>query len=148
MPKICKKMSVVICRMEIYQINGWMKGENIAATAECRLRVDFLSSEEPVYRRNKQLLEAMIKKHTDWAAIKNVPLYMGEFGTGYPCFKNNKGGIQWVTDMIDIAGKNNISFTYHAYRGDDFGLYLGRNYLPDATKVNQPLIDLFKAKLK
>jgi endoglucanase len=131
-----------------YQINGWMKGENIAAAAGCRLRIDFLSSEQPVYHRNKELLEAVIKKFTDWASVKNVPLYMGEFGTGYPCFKNNKGGIQWVTDMIDIANKNGISFTYHAYRGDDFGLYLGSDNLPDATKVNQPLIDLFKAKLK
>ena len=29
-----------------YQINGWMKGETVAATAACRLRIDFLNTEQ------------------------------------------------------------------------------------------------------
>jgi endoglucanase len=131
-----------------YQINGWMKGENVAATAACKLRIDLLTSNGNIYKRNKELLAASIKKYTDWAAIKNVPLYMGEFGAGIHCFQNNKGGIQWVTDMVDIAKANDIHFTYHVYHEDNFGLYFGYGTLPDPAKVNQPLIDLFTAKLK
>jgi endoglucanase len=130
-----------------YQINGWMKGETVAATAACRLRIDFLETNEPVYGRNKQYLEASVKKFIDWAAAKNVPLYMGEFGAGIHCFENNKGGLQWVTDMIDIAKANNIPFTYHVYHEDNFGLYFGYGSLPDPAKVNQPLINLLKVKL-
>jgi endoglucanase len=131
-----------------YQINGWMKGENVAATAGCRLRIDFLKTDDPIYRRNKDYLLSNFKRYTDWGAAKNVPLYMGEFGAGIHCFENNKGGLQWVTDMVDIAKANNISFTYHVYHEDNFGLYFGYGTLPDPSKVNQPLIDLFTAKLK
>lgn len=131
-----------------YQINGWMKGENIAPAASAKLRIDFLTTSDPLYRRNKQLLEASLKRVIDWGAAKNVPLYMGEFGVGIHCFQNGKGGLQWVTDMIDIAKANNLHFTYHSYHEDSFGLYFGYGSLPDPAQANQPLIDLFKTKLK
>jgi endoglucanase len=131
-----------------YQINGWMKGENVAAAAACKLRIDFTTTNDPVLSRNKQLFETTLNRYFDWANAKNVPVYMGEFGAGIHCFQNNKGGLQWVTDMIDIAKANNLHFTYHTYHEDSFGLYFGYGTLPDPAKVNQPLIDLFRDKLK
>jgi endoglucanase len=131
-----------------YQINGWMKGENVAASAGCRLRIDFLKTNSPILARNKTYLESVLKRFADWGKAKNAPIYMGEFGTGIHCFENNKGGLQWVIDMIDIAKANNFYFTYHSYHEDNFGLYFGYGTLPDPTQVNQPLIDLFKQKLK
>jgi endoglucanase len=131
-----------------YQINGWMKGENVAVTAGCRLRIDFLKTNSPILTRNKTYMEFVLKKFADWGKAKNVPIYMGEFGAGIHCFQNNKGGLQWVTDMIDIAAANNFYFTYHSYHEDNFGLYFGYGTLPDPLQVNQPLIDLFKQKLK
>ncbi len=131
-----------------YQISGWMKGENVAATANCRLRIDFLKTNDPIMTRNKAYLEQVIKKFADWGKAKNVPMYMGEFGAGIHCFQNNKGGLQWVTDMIDIARANSIYFTYHTYHEDSFGLYFGYGTLPDPAKANQLLIDLFKQKLR
>jgi endoglucanase len=50
--------------------------------------------------------------------------------------------------MIDIAKTNNLHFTYHVYHEDNFGLYFGYGTLPDPSKANQPLIDLFKNKLR
>jgi endoglucanase len=67
---------------------------------------------------------------------------MGEFGVGYPCFLDDKGGLQFVRDMVDINKANDIHFTYHVYHEDNFGLYLG-GALPDPGNTNQPLIDLF-----
>jgi endoglucanase len=131
-----------------YQINGWMKGENIAASAGCRLRIDFLKTNDPVFGRNKNFLAYVLGKYADWGRRKNVPIYMGEFGAGIHCFQNNKGGLQWVTDMLDIAKANNFYFTYHTYHEDNFGLYFGYGTLPDPAQVNQPLIDLFKQKLR
>lgn len=126
-----------------YQINGWMKGESVATNAACKLRLDFMTSESPILVRNKTYLEHTFKKYIDWAKVKNVPLYMGEFGAGTPCFKNNKGGLQFVEDMVSIATSENIHFTYHAYHEDSFGLYKGSYSLPDPSNANQPLIDLF-----
>jgi endoglucanase len=131
-----------------YQVNGWMKGENIATGAACRLRIDFLKTNSPILTRNKAYLESVLKRYADWGKAKNVPIYMGEFGAGIHCFENNKGGLQWVTDMVDIAKANNFYFTYHCYHEDNFGLYFGYGTLPDAIKANDPLINLFKQKLK
>jgi endoglucanase len=130
-----------------YQISGYMKGEKVAMAAACKLRIDFLSSKTPIYGRGKQYMEYNIKKYLDWGKAKNVPVYMGEFGANINCFKNNKGGLQFVSDIIDINKAENIHFTYHTYHEDTFGLYFGYGFLPDPTKTNQDLIELFKKKL-
>jgi endoglucanase len=136
-------LSFIPIKNYYYQINGWMKGENVASNAGCKLRLDFDTSTGPIYVRNKEYLEFILKKYIDWAATKNVPLYMGEFGAGAPCFENDKGGLQFVEDMVAIAKTNTIHFTYHAYHEDAFGLYKGYGTLPNTNNVNQPLIDLF-----
>jgi endoglucanase len=131
-----------------YQINGWMKGQGVAATAKCQLRMDFLTSNNPVYSRDKAYMGAVIKQYTDWGLKKAAPVYMGEFGTGIYTFYNNKGGLQWVTDVLDISKASNLHFTYHTYHENDFGIYYGQTDLPTITNANLPLIDLFKQKLK
>lgn len=132
----------------LYQINGWMKGESLSASSDCKLRLDFYTSTEPVLSRNKEYLKYTISKVLEWAKSKNAPLYMGEFGAGAPCFENGKGGINYVRDMVEIAKENNIHFTYHAYHEDAFGIYRGYNSLPSSGSANQPLIDLFTTLLK
>jgi endoglucanase len=41
-----------------------------------------------------------------------------------------------------------LSFTYHSYHEDAFGLYRGGGQLPDPANANTALIDLFTKKLK
>jgi len=129
-----------------YQISGWMKGENIAATDGGKIRLDFYKVDGPLLKRNKAFLESFLGTIAAWAETKNAALYMGEFGAGTPCFENGKGGLIWVGDMVAILKQKNIHFTYHAYHEDAFGLYLGGG-LPDPNNVNQPLIDWFTANL-
>jgi endoglucanase len=93
-------------------------------------------------------MEYAINKYVAWAQQKNVPVYMGEFGAGFHCFENNKGGLQFVTDVIDITKAGSIHFTYHAYHESSFGIYYGDNNLPDPNNANQALINLFTQKLK
>jgi endoglucanase len=50
--------------------------------------------------------------------------------------------------MIDLAAQYKLYFTYHTYHEDNFGLYFGYGSLPNPAHVNQPLIDLFKLKLR
>jgi endoglucanase len=131
-----------------YKINGWMKGENVSTQANCNIRIDFLNTTKPIYGRNKQYMEYAINKYTAWAQQKNVPVYMGEFGAGNPCFQNGKGGLQFVNDVIDITKASGIHFTYHAYHESSFGIYYGDSGLPDPAQANQPLINLFTQKLQ
>lgn len=130
-----------------YQINGWMKGENVAADANCHFRLDLFSAKGEILQRNKKYLRYEVEKFVNWAEQKNAALYMGEFGTGYPTFKNNKGGATYVEDLLDLATEHKIHFTYHTYHEDSFGIYLGHQ-TPDPANVNQALIDLFTRKLK
>ena len=132
-----------------YQMSGWMKGENIANNASAQFRIDFLTTNDPVLGRNKQLLENSLKTYTEWAKRKNVPLYLGEFGAGIHCFRNNRGGTKYVGDMLDIIKTNNLSFTYHVYHEDHFGLYFGyATTLPNPNNANTPLIELLTQKLR
>ena len=130
-----------------YQISGYMKGENIAENANCKIRLDAYNAPDGIFVRNKEYLRYEIKKFVDWASKRNVPLYMGEFGTGYPSFQNGKGGINYVKDMLDLTREYGIHFTYHTYHEDNFGLYRG-SQKPDPSNVNQELIDLFAKELK
>ncbi len=129
-----------------YQINGWMKGKDVATNANCHFRLDMYSSKGKILKRNKEYLRYEIEKFVNWAKKKNVPLYMGEFGTGFPSFQNGKGGVTYVEDLLDLAKEYNIHFTYHTYHEDNFGIYRGHQK-PDPANVNQSLIDLFTEKL-
>jgi len=131
-----------------YQICGWMKGENVAANAGCMLRIDFITTDQPIHGRDKEYLRERLKKHAEFGVQKNVPVYVGEFGTGTPCFANNKGGILWVEDMLDLLKEYNLHFTYHSYHESSFGIYMSDNILPDPAAANQELVNLFTEKLK
>ena len=74
-------------------------------------------------------------------------MYCGEFGVINNCFKDDKGGLNWVSDMLDIFTKYNVHYTYHAYHEDAFGLYYGYNSTIDYNYSNMSLIKLFKTKL-
>ena len=49
--------------------------------------------------------------------------------------------------MLDLMRARKLSFTYHVYHEDGFGLYRGASDLPDPTNANHPLIDLFTKRL-
>lgn len=132
-----------------YSISGWMKGVDVSADSQCRLRLDFEVSPSggSVFRRDKEYLANELQHYIDWGAAHRVPLFVGEFGAYYVCFQNNKGGLQWISDLLDLYKANCLSYTYHAYHESGFGLYRNDIGLPDPANVNQPLLDLFQNKL-
>lgn len=131
-----------------YSVSGWMKGEQIPAEAQCRFRLDFETSPSHgvVSHRDKEYLEREVNKFLDFGRKHNVPMYCGEFGAINNCFKDDKGGLNWVNDMLDIFTRYNVPFTYHAYHEDAFGLYYGYNSPIDHNNGNMALIKLFKTK--
>jgi len=102
------------------------------------------------FKRNKAYLRAVIERYVNWAKSRQVPVYMGEFGTCGPSYRNGKGGLEWMGDILDLAHEHQLHYTYHAYHGydeDDYGIYHGAESLPDEARANQPLIDLFRNRL-
>ncbi len=127
-----------------YELSGWVRTQDLAATGDALLRIDFYTTAGDVNRRNKTYLESILDRVDSWATGKNAPVYVGEVGTGGPSFENGKGGLVFAEDMITLIQEKNIHFTYFDYHSDNFGMYLGDTYqLPDPSNTRQPLIDLF-----
>jgi len=77
-----------------------------------------------------------------------VPLFLGEWGAHRNSFEDDRGGLRWVADMLDVMRARRLSFTYHAYHENDFGIYRGVGARPDPAHANAALIDLFTKTLK
>lgn len=129
-----------------YQINGWMKGENIPANSQAAITTEFYASpsRQKVGARNKEFLRKMLIQYTKFPRDNNYPIYYGEFGLVRNCFDNNKGGENWVTDMMQLFDSLNIHWTYHVYREGGFGLYDGVTGDVDTSTVKLPLQQAFK----
>lgn len=130
-----------------YRLRGFMKGQVVSAQARCTLGLEFFSANTAVLPRGKAYLEAELDAYLDWGKREGVPLYLGEFGTIRKSFEQDRGGLAWVSDMLDLAREKQLSFAYHAYHEDYFALYYGGG-VPRPERSNQPLIQLFTDKLR
>ena len=134
----------------LYDMRGWIKGENITPKSESAFRLDFWKAAQNdgvLTLRNRDGLARHLQGFIDWGKQQRVPMYVGEFFAGRPTFDNDKGGLRWVEDMIDLFKANNCHFAYKEYRGDDSGLYAAHGGPSDPDTVNQPLIDLLTREL-
>ena len=131
----------------VYRLSGWMKGQNIPARATCQIRLDFYSARAPVFPMDKSFLAYELDAYVNWGKRQHVPLFLGEFGAIHQTFEGDRGGVRWVSDLLDLILERQLSFTYHDYHESSFGLYYGDNSLPDPANANQALLDLFKSKL-
>ena len=131
-----------------YRISGWMKGKDVPASAVGQLRIDFDTSPSgaSLYHRNKTYLEAMFNLDMQWVRDNQVPVYVGEFGLYTDCFKPGKGGLDWVSDMLDLLNASGVSYTYHDYHDTGFGIYRNAEGLPAPDQANAPLIELLTSK--
>jgi endoglucanase len=130
-----------------YRISGWLKGGGVAPEANALLRVDFESSPSgaPLHRRDRQFLASVLAPYIAFRVQHQVPLFVGEFGLYRECW--DKGGLSWVSDLLDLFEANGLHFTYHAYHEGAFGIYPNPGP-PDPAQANLPLIRLFQQKLQ
>jgi endoglucanase len=124
------------------RVHAKMSGQSVPPSAECTARLDFESGE--VHVRNKAFLQTTIQNYFQYAAVRNLPVYLGEFGVYKDAFLQNKGGERWVQDVIDIVENYSIGWTYHTWHEDAFGIYYGHGPI-DETNANAKLLDIFHA---
>ncbi len=130
-----------------YRLSGWMRGEKIPPEASCRIRLDFFSARAPVQASDKTFLAQELDAYVDWGRKHDVPLFLGEWGAIRFAFDDDRGGLRWVGDMLELLDARRLSFTYHDYHEDAFGIFRGGGALPDAARANAPLIELFTHRL-
>jgi endoglucanase len=124
-----------------------MRGEKIPPEASCRIRLDFFSARAPVQASDKAFVAQELDAYVEWGRRHDVPLFLGEWGAIRFAFDNDRGGLRWVGDMLDLLSARGLSFSYHSYHEDAFGIYRGGGALPSAAQANAPLIELFTQKL-
>ena len=130
-----------------YRVTSWVKGEDIAQGDLARVRLDFWGYSEPLHGFDRSALEEPFTEIQAWRRSQGVPMAVSPFGTARPSFDNDRGGLTWVSDMIDIMREQQLSWAYWGYRDPDFGIYTNTTGPPDPETVNQPLVDLLTAKL-
>jgi endoglucanase len=104
-----------------YRASGKMKGYDIPSSAACRIRIDFAYTKS-ISARDYSYLEKEVDKYAEIASKHNLPVFLGEFGVIKHTFEGDKGGLKWVEDMVSILRSQGISFTYHAWYDDSFGV--------------------------
>jgi endoglucanase len=130
-----------------YRLSGWMRGVGIPATATCQIRLDFFSSRVPVQESDKKFVAQELDAYVAWGKRHKVPLFLGEWGAIRFAFDDDRGGLRWVADMLDLLRTRHLHFSYHSYHEDAFGIYRGYGTPPDPANANAPLIELFTKKL-
>ena len=93
-----------------YKASGYFKVVNAEKDAVVRPRVDVWSSDS-AYVLDKNYIETSLINNIQFSIDNNVPVYCGEFGAGINCFSENRGGEQWVSDVIDICFQYGINTT-------------------------------------
>lgn len=103
----------------------------------------------PDKKRNhtKQFLAETVDSYLAWGKKNNVPMYLGEWGVYKANFEENKGGLNYIRDMLDVIEERKLTNTFHVYHEESFGLYLGDEEL-DPDNFNKPLRDLFLKRYK
>ncbi|MBA1329838.1 hypothetical protein QQ73_01050, partial [Candidatus Endoriftia persephone str. Guaymas] len=76
----------------------------------------------------------------------NVPVNIGEFGTAVANFRNGRGGLNWVSDILDIMDKYQLNGQYFHYHSAPWGIYSNVFGFPKESHFNQPLADLFASR--
>jgi endoglucanase len=124
-----------------YRVTGWMKGEHSASTAVSMIGLSLWSYDGDIPLRDSANLAATVQPFVDWGQAHRVPVFVSAFGTSVATFLGHKGGMAWVSDTLNVLDRDQLSFCYDVYRGEDFGIY------GDRDRVNQPLVDLFTERL-
>lgn len=140
-----------------YQIKGWMKGEDMSGAGGFSLRwADWLYGDMiPLTKESleQRLLDPEGDYNLQFYLDANVPVNIGEWGLSPFAFTPQRGGLNYVSDVLALFEKYNLNSQYWVYsRFVNYAIYqnAGTGYyaLPSPENANQPLIDLFTEILK
>lgn len=108
---------------------------NVAENAEnTNLTLELIPCTAVVRYHDKDFLVANLKPYAEYAESNGVPLYVGEFGLYKFAFFEidheaeeltaaDKGAGQYIRDLISVFDQYDLSYSYHCYHEDGFGLY-------------------------
>jgi hypothetical protein len=141
-----------------YQIMGWMKGEEVKGAGGFTLRWAkwmYGDNMPPLTKDGleQRLLDLAGDYNLQFYLDADVPINIGEWGLSPFAFTPQRGGLEYVRDVLALFEKYNLNSQYWVYsRFINYAIYknAGPGYyaFPSPENTNQPLIDLFTEILK
>lgn len=129
-----------------YQVSGWLKGDNLSG-GSASLGLQLQKTTETSAPFTKAWTESMLLEDgLAYYRNANVPMNIGEFGVSVSNFANGRGGLTWMNDVYDLQAYYGVSGQMFNWHSTNFGIYNNLYGYPMASAVNQPLVDLIKAK--
>ncbi len=119
--------------------------ENVSADFSMELGVQTASCNN-VYSFDKEYLRACLQPFFDFGSQNNVPLYLGEFGVTRHIMNSEYQGDAWVEDTFDLLNEYGLSYSYHDYHEENFGLYISDSRTSRSEK-NDTLYKIFVNKV-
>ncbi|MCP4656816.1 MAG: glycoside hydrolase family 5 protein, partial [bacterium] len=126
-----------------YGVRGFMRGLGVTE-ASCSIVLEFGALPEGEERTpvDRSFLEDDLLTWSEFGAVNNVPINVGEFGLMAWCYEDDRGAVRWLRDMTELMIENGLSFQLYDYHSVDYGLYSNLDGLPDPTAAHQGAIDL------
>lgn len=142
------RLAFVIKPGRFYRISGWLRGDGISgASGAMGFRTIKYAAGDAFVPFTKDTLEAMmLNTALQYYVDRGLPVNVGEYGQSAPNFANGRGGLNWVSDMLDLFEKYGVSAQYFNWHSPNWGVFNNLHGFPDEDHVNQPLLDLFKSK--
>ena len=106
-----------------------------------------LVSVDNVYALNRDFLENKLLTYVNIGKEKQVPVYIGEYGTTSHIMGNEFGGEKWVSDVMDIFNEYSLNYSYHDYHEENYGFYT-TPATQERNALNEDLYQVFADKVK
>ena len=113
---------VILTPGNSWTVSGWMKGTSVPTSAWARLRLDFYTADREILIWDTSYLEEELDKYVSFGERHEVPLYLGEFGCIRQAFEGDRGGLSWVSDILDLCQDKGLNYNYHTWHDENFGL--------------------------
>ncbi|MCP4654548.1 MAG: glycoside hydrolase family 5 protein, partial [bacterium] len=126
-----------------YGVRGFMRGLGVTEES-CSISLELGALPEGEERTpvDRSFLEADLLTWSEFGAVNDVPINVGEYGLIRWCFDDGRGGLQWLRDLTELMIENGLSFQLYDYHSGDYGLYSNIAGLPDPAAARHDAIDL------
>ena len=131
-----------------YKISGWMKTFLMNRSADVQFRFDFYGTDGTLKVRNREYIKAEVARILNWREKADVPVYIGTIRLSRYTLEYNRGGINWLSDVLDICRESGIHYNYSYYFDSYTGLILVGVPGYHETYQNEELTELFNRKQK
>ncbi len=70
----------------------------------------------------RDYLKFYLERQLEFGRAKNAPMMVWAFGALKSCYIENRGGLQWLKDVMELFNRQGVHWTLWGYYDDDFGI--------------------------